>query len=146
MNKEKEFWDLIGVKPNQYFRLNNSHRITKDIFYFDFKTNLRVRGTGEISRLYNLYDILSGSEKIVIEKVIELTKDDHVVLKYLKLCGYQWVTKDKNGEIYAFTHKPCKLNNGVWNTPVSTLEMRTLNIEVDLNFLSWEDEEPWQIS
>lgn len=61
-----------------------------------------------------------------------------IVLKYAKYCGFKWLAKDKNGAIYGYYEKPIK--------NVETWRGEGGKIHTDLDFLSWEDEEPYEIN
>lgn len=138
-NKEAKFWELLGVKPHEKFRLKNCKRITTTVYYFDHFANLHaVKGMTTMG----LYDILSGRETIV--KVVEMTDDEKLALKYLKKCGYDWIGKDKNGEITAFNLQPVKAGKE-WAIFTNWTGAKTLKVEIDLSFLSWEDEYAYKI-
>lgn len=139
MNKEQAFWDLLGIKTNQHFKLNNGRRVTKDSFYFDFKMNLRESNTGKISNIFNLYDILSGREEIRLIK--NITEKDKIAIKYAyNNFGAKWIAKDLDGKVYCYRKEPYKNEvTGNWYHP------EHLFICGDFEFLNWRDEKPYEI-
>jgi hypothetical protein len=61
--------------------------------------------------------------------------------------GYQWLARDLNGSIAAYSHKPFKLDDEVWYYEIG--ESKDMWMWVDdgdlYNFVKWEDEEPVNI-
>ena len=61
--------------------------------------------------------------------------------------GYEWLARDLNGSIAAYSHKPFKLDDEVWYMEIG--ESKDMWMWVDdgdlYNFVKWEDEEPVNI-
>lgn len=72
-------------------------------------------------------------------KLIKLTKEEQTVVDYFRLCGFKWITRDKNGDLFAHTHKPRK-GESTW-----CLNNKAGLIRYDLPFIKWEDKEPYCI-
>ena len=139
MSKEAKFWSLVGVKPHQKFKVRNKYRTSETIYFFDHFMNIHaVNGPGTLT----LYDLLINREQII--KQWDMTEDERLALKYLKKCGYEWVGKNKDGTITAFNVQPVKCEDK-WTGFTSWTGAKTLNVEIALAFLSWEDEYAYKI-
>ena len=140
MSKESEFWRLIGVQPNEKFKIQDHRgKISKNIYYFTHLMELR-KENGRTN--LGLYDILSGRNKII--KIKELSDEDKIIVKYLRLCGYAWVAKDKDGKVHAFDRRPTKTRSNQWCVIIygDYDYAHTTLVEAGLSILDWENEEP----
>jgi hypothetical protein len=142
MNHSDKIFELLGVKPNEEFKIDTSdihlvYKFTKD-FCLRYKDGSNIWQ----SSVHNIIEFLTG--KISIIKIVEITKEDQLVIDYAKLCGFKWLAKDENGETYAYKYKPHKYN-GNWNTIVKQPSAPGMWIRYPVSFLSWEDEEPYYI-
>lgn len=73
----------------------------------------------------------------------KLTEDDNAVISYCKRCGYFYLAKNKDGEIYAFKTKPFKGKKKWLNQELRRND--AFCIKMPVSFLSWEDEVPFYI-
>jgi hypothetical protein len=69
------------------------------------------------------------------------TKEEQKVLDAAKVLGIKWVAKDENAEVYFYTIMPSK-NQFCWSVEN---ESSYIDACMDFSFLSWEDEEPYEI-
>lgn len=72
------------------------------------------------------------------------TQEEQLVVDYAKLCGFEWLCKDADGDIWAYKEKPVKNDyiNAWLMAPTGT---SSIEINYPLSFLSWKDEEPYYI-
>lgn len=149
MNEKKRngridrIFDIIGVKPNEYFRMinvefnvesNGLYRIDDDL-----KLHLSTLPDEYVERDSSnalIIDILRGKEKIIPAP----TKEEQIAIDYARTLGCEWIAKDREGLVYAFTKKPQKLTT-VWN--VKNGEHYVINVPI--SFIHWEDDEPYYI-
>lgn len=146
MNYTKEIFDMLGVTPEEEFRLMRTiHKspYTGIIYKIDSDLILSYKMNGEDSwekSELNIGDILSG--RYVITKLILPTEDDIIAIKYAKACGCKYITKDANGDIHAYLEKPTKISEyGYWLT-----DRVEIKINIPISFISWEDDEPYYIN
>jgi hypothetical protein len=149
-NHSEEIFKMLGIKPMKRFRIKpliKDEQKEYDGILFYFTSNLICYSDDGFEDCKNytiLPKLLSGQLKIVKElftKNINLTKEEQTVIDYCKLCGYKYLTKDKNGEVWAYKEKPVKRGE-MWIEPKYD---DITEIEYNLSFLSWDDEEPWVI-
>lgn len=57
----------------------------------------------------------------------------------LKSCGFKWIAKNKNGEVYAYETRPVRFDSEMW------CGSQTVKIDIPILFLSWEDNEPYYL-
>lgn len=57
----------------------------------------------------------------------------------LKSCGFKWIAKNKNGEVYAYETRPVRFDSKSW------CGSQTVKIDIPILFLSWEDNEPYYL-
>lgn len=71
------------------------------------------------------------------------TEEEKLIAKYCKLCGYEWIARDKDEELWMFKNKPHK-------TPIHwTCLKYAIEIDVTLEtvpHISWEDKEPTNVN
>lgn len=124
-------------------------------FYSDYDENLKI-----LSK--NRYDIVEvfipQSDCLILDKEnlisIWKRKEKPVLPKKLKSFfemlspEYKkgWIAKDKDGEVYIYQNKP-KKKNGSWMCEHSNVcdNIDRLIDKSFIDWLSWEDEEPWHI-
>lgn len=149
-NHSEEIFNMLGIKPMEKFRvktLMQDEQKEYDNYTYYITSNLLCYEKGYCNECKNytiLPKLLSGELKIVKDlsiKNINLTPEEQTVIDYCKLCGYKYLTKDNNGEVWAYKEKPVK-RAGMW---LDLDHDDTIEIEYNLSFLSWEDEEPWII-
>lgn len=76
---------------------------------------------------------------------LSLSEDDIVMLKSLSLRGYNWLARDENDDLYAYTNKPVKImlgEEGKWDSQKSSC---TCIDDYPLSLAKWEDIEPIKI-
>lgn len=151
-NHSKKIFEMLGIEPMEKFRvktLMQDEQKEYDNYIYYFTSNLlcyekRYFTESECKNYCILPNLLSGSLKIVKDlsiKNINLTPEEQTVIDYCKLCGYKYLAKDKIGEIWAYKEKPVKRAE-MW---LDLDHDDTTEIEYNLSFLSWDDEEPWVI-
>lgn len=59
----------------------------------------------------------------------ELSEELYAALKYLHDNDYEWIARDKDGKIFAFTHKPEKAG-AYWEDPIPQTPIKPLPGEV----------------
>lgn len=111
------------------------YKIKKDGLY---NSNL----AGDFKTSEGFVKLLSGQIPYrKIKPIKQPTEEEQKVLDAAKVLGINWVTKDNNGECYFYTIKPSK-NQFSWS-----VENMSSYIDacMDFSFLSWKDEEPYEI-
>ena len=139
---------MLGVKPYEEFKIDNAkdlytYRITNDLRIEVIETNEKVNkfAPWTLSNFTHIRPILLGEHKII--KILKPTKEEQLVIDYAKLCGYKWIAKDADNKCYAYVDKPIWEFN-MWK--ISSLSDKTAkDLEYNLSFLSWEDDEPYYI-
>lgn len=78
----------------------------------------------------------------------ELTKTQIQILTALNALGYHWITKDKSGKVYLYTHSPIKLESYWIGKDGYSVALCDLPTAVDFLFtlVSWSDTEPLSIN
>ena len=146
MNNVEKILKVIGLKPNQEFSTSDNFevfRVTEDL---EVQRKMSDNGwdkAGIDIKWLLLKRTPSGSP---ININIVKTKEESIVIDYVKLCGFKWLTKDRDGSIWAFKEKPTMKDNNKWClVTASTQSPISIRIYHPLDFLSWEDEEPHYI-
>lgn len=93
--------------------------------------------------LLNEYDdcgtkLAEWAESEYVEPV-KISKKDRAFLDYLK--DYEYMTRDGDGELYAYITKPKK---GLRNW-VDARFKRLAGLDIDFPMVKWSDDEPWKI-
>ena len=146
----KKIFEMLGIEPMEKFRVNTllqDEQKEYDNYIYYFTSNLlcyEKEYCNEYKNYIILPKLLSGELKIVKElsiKNINLTSEEQTVIDYCKLCGYKYLAKDNNDEIWAYKEKPEK-RDVMW---LDIDDKGIMEIKNNLSLLSWDDEEPWVI-
>ena len=105
----------------------------------------------DIIRVYNykiagsLYDLLEDDNLDIIweRKEIKLTDKEIEILKALKLLGFNFLARDENNDLYAYSKKPFILSFIYWVTGDD--EYVKVNSDA-FTFIKWTDKEPTKIN
>ena len=123
-------------------------------FRFVGEYGILLDGEGNGVHTLNSYDesLLSnnGAKPLDIVAVYELnevwkreeptiTEDERVILLNLP-SNYEWIARDKNGELYLYQGKPEKSAN-VWENKRTCRSLDLFNHLFKM--VKWEDDEPW---
>lgn len=141
MEKIFQVFEILGIKPNRPFKIrsngsgDNIYRTTDTlrIQFFNGKDF-----SPHDSHLIDLYYFLTTREELVPTVII--TEEDKIIIDYARLCGAKWLTKDRNGGCWMSENKPQKATNE-WRVLSGMVEP----LIKEVSFLSWEDEEPYEI-
>lgn len=136
-----DVFKLLGLSPDEVFRIdgyfNTDYKITQDLkVYWDAGRECWVKSE------YTIADFLNGTLKICKKPVP--TEMEQLAINYALACGYHWLAKDSDGEIYAYAERPQKTFVG-WAYKGNYANGKILKIELPISFLSWKDEEPYYI-
>ncbi len=92
-------------------------------------------------------NVLDLEERYSIWKRQEYTSEQKEIFKALKILGYKYIARDSDCSIYTFESIPEKCI-GNWHS----IDDNCVGLETDkilktphLNFINWEDEEPFEI-
>lgn len=148
MNYSEEIFKMLGIKPNEWFKLKD---YLDDKFQIDENLIVYSRAihTSQEHILPDLlHSILIGSNIII--KIPKPTPNEQLAIDYAKACGCRWLAKDKNNEINAFVEKPLKSNVfGGWDFSDDNINTKfdydCVEINIPISFISWDDEEPYYI-
>lgn len=89
----------------------------------------------------NDYDIVAVYElnEVWEREELTLTEDERVILLNLP-SNYEWIARDKNGELYLYQGKPEKSANA-WENKRTCHRLDLFNHLFKM--VKWEDDEPW---
>jgi len=140
--------EILGVELNKPFNIegwfNNPYilkesQYTKGYYYITNKDNY------ELSKA-DIMNLIEHSE--LIKEISNWTDEQKEIFKALKVLGYNYIARDSDYSIYAFEKKPITKTTNYW----SSEDIISFNLETDkilnaphLNFINWEDEEPFEI-
>lgn len=129
---------LFGVEEGEEFKITNS----------DFKYVIR---NNRLKRIFNNLDEVEsnmGINDLSKVKIIKLPKkkqftDDELAIMRSLPKEFEWIARDKNDEVYIFTDKPRKHQDGeIWGCRAVD-RFKKLNLFEHLfKSITWEDEEP----
>ena len=110
-NRVNEVFKLLGVLPEEIFKVNNiysaDYKIDKDLRLFIEHEDGQCTPSA-----YTIADFLNGS--LTICKPSIPTEMEQLAIDYALACDCHWLAKDQDGAIYAYKEKPEKnLLNGV---------------------------------
>ena len=134
MNYSKKIFEMLDIIPYEKFHIIGS---LNEIYRIDENLKIQKYWNGWINSQYDISHFLTGCCKI--KKILNFTKEEQLVIDYAKASGFNWLAKDKNGDVYGYVAKP-KKDIEEWITP-----NKCSQIYIPLSFLSWEDEEPYYI-
>ena len=129
---------LLGVEEGEEFKLKLFGAIGKyrlkngKLEYYDDFINKWVEST------ISMNDILE-SEIIKLPKKKEFTDDELVIMRNFP-SGFDWITRDKSGNVYIFEKKPSKNEYGCWGNGDDYCILVIFNHL--FQSILWEDEEP----
>lgn len=140
--------EILGVELNKPFNIegwfNNPYilkesQYTKGYYYITNKDNY------EFSKA-DIMNLIEHSE--LIKEISDWTDEQKEIFKALKVLGYNYIARDSDYSIYAFEKKPITKTTNYWSSEnIISFELETNKIlnAPHLNFINWEDEEPFEI-
>lgn len=136
----RKIFDMLGVEPNERFKIDD-HKYCF-IYYIDENLIVRTDKTNFPS-ICNMLDILTGNVKIIKIPKYEFTKEEKNILKGLKLLKFNYIVRDEDGKLMAYTDKPEKnYTLSIWQYQFGEITYVNPNI---FNFIKWKDSEPFKI-
>ena len=142
MDYSKQIFTMLNIKPDEEFKLQG----LSDKNIYSISNALYVHEKNEYQKTNHYVDgmltpILNGTYTIIkLPKKIIPTKEEQIVIDYAKLCGYKYLAKDYDGAIFAFGKKPYKCQH-TWSDNTCNY----LKLYSPISFISWEDDEPYEI-
>ncbi len=138
---------ILGVELNKPFNIKGWIRNpyilkksdwTEDYYYIVDNIN------SEISKA-DIIKLINNPE--LIEKIPEWGGEQKEIFKALKTLGYNYIARDSDCVIYAYESKPKKYEYDWQSKGDICIELETSKIlnAPHLNFIKWEDEEPFEI-
>lgn len=73
-----------------------------------------------------------------------ITQEEYAKLKQIKADGFEWIARDKNGELYVFSEKPIR-DGGMWNIVDRQTDWSMIKDEKLFPDVLWEDNFPTKI-
>ena len=133
---------LLGVEEGEEFVIE-----TKDGRYNDLKYKIENNIIKVATIKYSVYSQSNFglNDFKLIEKIIKLPKkkeftDDELVIMRNFPSGFDWITRDKSGNVYIFEKKPSKNEYGCWRNGDDYCILVIFNHL--FQSIKWEDEEP----
>lgn len=139
MDYSEKIFKILGIEPDEEFKIKE---IPNCLYKINKKLNVKVATTDHNDFWLRAIDVLPAllNGTYTIEKIVKpITEEEKLAVTYAKTCGYKWIAKDKDGTVFAYTHKPEKKKIFWCNGNDS------MNINIPVNFLSWKDNEPYYI-
>lgn len=125
---------LLGVEEGEEFKLSKSdltHRINNN--------KLEVLYEGLWGYTAIAFNKVATSEITKLQKKKEFTDDELVIMRNFP-SGFDWITRDKSGNVYIFEKKPSKNEYGCWGNGDDYCILVIFNHL--FQSILWEDEEP----
>lgn len=139
--------EILGVEVNEEFGLKTSYgSILIDSKYYISEDGCFMSKNNNYNSPSLGLDTINGKFKIV--KLPKWTDGQKEIFKALKTLGYNYMVRDSDYSIYAFEKKPTKKLKYYWSSEgIVSFELETDKImnKPHLNFINWEDEEPFEI-
>lgn len=138
----RKIFDMIGVEPNERFKIKEKNNNPDHLYYIDEKLSLQIDNYGW-GTMYKTLDILNEIIEIVKIPKYEFTKGENDALKGLKLLKFNYIARNETGELMAYTDKPEKnYTLSVWQDQFG--EITYVNPHM-FDFIQWKDSEPFEI-
>lgn len=139
----KEVFELLGVSPNEIFKVGNiysaDYKITKEL-----KVLINQDRKYWIESVFTIADFLNG-DLAICKKPIP-TEMEQLAIDYALACGCHWFAKDKDDTIYAYIEEPTKYEKvGRWHPNKPCFSGEVIEIGLPISFLSWEDKRSFYI-
>ena len=136
----QKIFDILGVEPNQKFKVKCDCEVYNDYYYIDENLKFRIDKEDYITSL-TVLDVIRGDIEI---KKIEFTKEENDALKGLKLLKFNYIARNETGELIAYTDKPEKnYTLSVWQYQFGEITYVNPNM---FKSVKWKDSEPFEIS
>ena len=140
--KVKQIFEILGLEPEEEFKLDKPfagchYKLDNELYlyYFDDK--------GWHESGIHIADIIKYGI-IKIPQKSKLTNKDKVAIKFLKNCGFHYVARDKDMELYAYSNKPYRESIAGFNKWVITGGVCTkVSLFMQNNIfgsISWKDD------
>lgn len=143
MKYNEKVFELLGIEPEEEFKITSPF-LEKDEknYLYRLKNNMVVEYKDGYGRWNPDWTILPKmlSGEIIIKKIIIPTGNEQIAINYARLLGHNWIAKDEDGTVFAYTEKPCK-DNGGWSRD----DCSASQIEYNISFISYNDDEPYYI-
>ena len=140
-----KFLDVLDVKEEEEFRIS----VYGDSSIYRFHN-------GELEYYDDVYDkwksALISVNAILDSEITKLPKKKQFsqdMLNFFKCIDkkFEWIAKDRNGEVYIYTNKPKKIDVYWIDSSSESLSFKPLDVFKNSLFteIKWEDEEPVRI-
>ena len=130
---------IFGVEEGEKFKIDGY----EDIYFIENGYLYYIGDCGEKKSYLNINDV-AGKNVIKLPKKKEFTDDELCILRNIDK-EYKWIAKDRDGDLWIYTNKPKKEDDGYWRDCSSkSLSFEPLDIFKNSLFteIKWEDEEP----
>lgn len=143
MDYTKQIFEMLGVEPEERFKLKINGITPKEYYYIDDYLNVCCIVTENHHETcgFTLNLILAGNVQII--KIPHPTAEEQLAIDYARVCGCKWLAKDEDGKVYAYKGKPIKKYSHSWRNANDPNDY--LIIALPISFIHWEDEEPFYI-
>ncbi len=143
MDYTKQIFEILGVEPEERFKLKINGITPKEYYYIDDYLNVCCIVTKNHHETcgFTLNRILAGDVQII--KIPHPTAEEQIAIDYARACGTKWMAKNENGDNFAYIGKPEKYYAKSWRNPKDLNDW--MKIYLPISFLHWEDKEPFYI-
>ena len=121
------------VGKNGYLKDGESEVVSSLMDY-----NAHLEHTGNDHSVFDIVAVYELNEVWKREE-LTLTEDERVILLNLP-SNYEWIARDKNGDLYLYQGKPEKSANA-WENKRTCRSLDLFNHLFKM--VKWEDDEPW---
>ena len=138
---------IFGVEEGEEFKFceyGDIYFIQNGYLYFIDIDSIEKKSYLNIKKSYLNINDVAGKNIIKLPKKKEFTDDELCILRNIDK-EYKWIAKDRDGDLWIYTNKPKKEDDGYWRDCSSkSLSFEPLDIFKNSLFteILWEDEEP----
>ena len=132
-----DLYKMFGVEEGEEFKIGtheNPYRIYNNSLQV-FDTDLEEWRNSSI-----MFNYVISSDIIKLPKKKQFTDDELCILRNINK-KYNWISRDKNGDLTLFVEKPTRYDNYWDNNSPCVIEMNITFTHL-FNSIKWEDEEP----
>ena len=129
--------NMLGVNEGQEFRFNNVIMLVQnEVLYY------KADGIwSEVANTYFLYDLIKRADEITfLPPERSLTESQKNIIKGRIAEGYNWIAKNKKGDVYVYQNMPYEKEDGVFSASKEKEAVsQMIDSAVALNFINYKE-------